>query len=311
MIQLLSPDDGSELFLGDDGYYHSQTSDSVFEIYDGKPLKMNSEIKYANESINSDEYILDSPLVDTVGEENLIFDETPQSESFDENDNVYSRFFNDWKKMLKSVSNIESIDLDTESVKEDIMYFAQLESKRQEHSDPTETKAYFKEYLQKIKNIYNSENDFEDNIKSTFSIVNNKCTHVLEKITNDFSSVLLCSYFSYDSEFISGLLIPAIVGYSRRNRSSFVEVKPNPRNTSVFIVNAYAEDGNSLSINNIEEKFAYEIKYNIEKIPNLNKDKDKEKENNSAGYVGLIELCILTFVVTLVVGIVLAIQIMQ
>ena len=98
---------------------------------------------------------------------------------------------------------------------------------------------------------------------------------------------------------------------SRRNKSSFVEVKPNPRNTSVFIVNAYAEDGNSLSINNVEEKFAYEIKYNIEKIPNLNKTENKEKENNSGGYVGLIELCILTFVITLVVGIVLAIQIMQ
>lgn len=311
MIQLLSPDDGSELFLGEDGYYHSQTSDSVFEIYDGKPLKVNNEIKYANESIDSDEYILDSPLVDTVGEENLIFDEPSSTDNFDENDNVYSRFFNDWKKMLKSVSNIESIDLDTESVKEDIMYFAQLESKRQEHSDPAETKIYFKEYLQKVKKIYDSENDYLDNIKSTFSIVNNKCTHVVEKITNDFSSVLLCSYFSYDSEFISGLLIPAIVGYSRRNKSSFVEVKPNPRNTSVFIVNAYAEDGNSLSINNVEEKFAYEIKYNIEKIPNLNKTENKEKENNSGGYVGLIELCILTFVITLVVGIVLAIQIMQ
>ncbi len=54
MIQLLSPEDGSELFLGDDGYYHSQNSDSIFEIYDGKPLKVNNEIIYANESISND-----------------------------------------------------------------------------------------------------------------------------------------------------------------------------------------------------------------------------------------------------------------
>lgn len=310
MIQLLSPEDGSELFLGDDGYYHSETSDSIFEIYDGSPLKVISESVYSADNISAEEPLNEGLLQDITGEENLIFDEAPAINN-DEEENVYSRFFNEWKKLLSTVSNIESIDLDTESVKEDIMYFAQLESKRQEHSDPEETKKYFKEYLQKIKKIYDSDTTFEDNIKSTFSVDNNKCTHVLEKITNEFSSVLLCASFIYDSEFIKGLLIPAVVGYSRRNESSFVEVKPNPRSTMVFIVNSYADNGNSLSINNIDEKFAYEIKYNIEKIPTLNNTKkDKKDKDYSGGFVGIIELCILTFIVTLVAGIVLALEIM-
>lgn len=309
MIQLLSPVDGSELFLGEDGYYHSETSDSVFEIFEGKPLKIDNELFHTATSISIGESEINGPIIDVMETENLIFDETVVIE---EKENVYSSFFNEWKKLLSAVSNIDSIDLDTENVKEDIMHFAGLEAKRQENNDPDETKKYFKEYLQKIKDIYNSDTTFEDSIRSSFSIESGRCTHVVEKVVNDFSSVLLCASFKYDSEFIQGLLIPAIVGYSRRNESGFVEVKPNPRNTSVFVVNAYADSGNSLSINNIDEKFAFEIKYNIEKIPSSDsKKKEKENTDYSGGYVGLIELCILTFIVTLVVGIVLAIEIMQ
>lgn len=328
-MQLFSPEDGSELFLGDDGYYHSETSDSVFEIFDGKPYKVNREIMYNPESgiketiennftkSDTDE-IVHNFNINSNDSIDIIDDNSLKSESDDlqqDEEDLYSRFFNQWKKFISKglESKIEAIDLDSESTKKDIMHFAQLESKRAENNNSEEAKEYFKEYLRKINDIFNSDNSSDVYICSSFRIDDSRCTHVIEKVADNFSSILMCGSFNYDEEFRKGLLIPAIVGYSRRNQLSFVEISPNPRNTSVFVVHSHATNGNSLSIENIDERYAREIKYNIEKIPagQYEVKSSGEKLNQVAGYVGIIELCLLTFIVTLVVGIVLAIEIMK
>ena len=338
MIHLFNPEDGSELFLGDDGYYHSETSDSVFEIFEGKPLKVDRESMYnsVDEEIINEDYSNDSSISiplhtleetekDYADENELALEESEDSYSSgtgelydldrDSEGDLFSKFFSQWKKItaIGLDSRIEDFDIDSESIKKDIMYFAQLESKRNENSDPEETKKYFKEYLHKISDIYNSDNSSNVSIHSTFRIDGDRCTHVVEKVGDNFSSILMCGSFNYDEEFIKGLLIPAIVGYSRRNSLSFADVSPNPRKTSVFFVRSYSNNGNSLSVENIDERFAKEIKYNIEKIPALlyGKKNDAEKLNHATGYVGLIELCLLTFAVTVVVGIILALEIMK
>ncbi len=378
-----SPIDGGELSLGDDGYYHSDFSDQLYEIYDGVPVALKDRASGDDLIINDQgnltnlasgasyfrERSASSSLVELkdpisggtleMGDDgSYVSESTGQRFEFDENNsrfiplyipddtlegahvegnelvaNETGRRFPIMNDGVPEMRNIEQISEDNsafdlwyskakaqieqkvngfEEVSNEMRYFGELESKRISGQNDEETQKYFKEYLNRINNIFESTNS---SVHSNFNVQGNTCIHTLEQMDDTMSSVLLCGVFSYDEEFKRGLMVPAIIDYSRRNELDSIEVSANPRRTSVYNVNSYSSSGNILTISNVDARFAKEIKYNAEMIP---PELYQPKENaqgleltSSSGFVAMIELCILTFVVTLVFGIVLAIEMMS
>lgn len=174
----------------------------------------------------------------------------------------------------------------------------------------------FAEYLNRINEEYDNDDSLDTCIHSDFVVNNDKCNHKLRKIEDDLAQTIVEGSFTYDDIFKSKMLIPAVVGYAKRNPLTDVVTSPNPKNTSVYNLSSCSTDGNALTIGNIDKKFAEEIAHNIRQIPAV-KYKPHEKaqaqklEKTSSGFVGIIELCILAFAVTFIVGVVLALQMMS
>ncbi len=171
----------------------------------------------------------------------------------------------------------------------------------------------YKEYLSQIRSIYKKDTSNDICIHSYFKIKGKKCSHKLIWIEDGNQTVMLTSKFEYDEYFKKNLLIPAIVGYAKRNPMLDTVYSPMPKSTSKFKFESYSNDGNVLTISGIDSSFVKEIDYNIKQIPavKFNGYKSEKVISKTQGYIGILELLLLTFVVTTFVGIVIALQIME